>query len=82
MLPSFRECERFTYAGYTVILAQCRVDKDFCAVAKRGHYRGDDFPGASPHGALMTDFHRHPWEAADAIKRLIDARIRAEGNRA
>jgi hypothetical protein len=81
MLPLFRECERFAYAGYTVALVQCRVDKDYAAVAKRGRRFGDDFLDSNPDGALMTDFHRHPWEAADEIKRLIDARIRAEASR-
>jgi hypothetical protein len=78
MLPLFREYERFAYAGYTVALVQCRVDKDFAAVAKRGRHFGNNFHDAAPDGALMTDFHRDPGEAADEIKRRIDARVRAE----
>jgi hypothetical protein len=81
MLPLFRECERFAYAGYTVALVQCRVDKDFAAVAKRGRRWGDDFLDATPDGGLMSDFHRQPWEAVAAIKRLIDAQIRTEDGR-
>jgi hypothetical protein len=51
-------------------------------VAKRGRHFGDDFLDTAPDGCLMSDFHRQPWEAVAAIKRLIDAQIRTEAGHA
>jgi hypothetical protein len=76
MLPFFEERERYFHADHTVVLCYDRADREWTAVAKRGHYLGD-MRGGFSDGVILGSWHATPEGAAREIEDLIDKRVRA-----